>query len=89
MVLRVDGSEDKDLRQVISENGQAKRMAHFIRLAQFLRIKIMLFPPGQVRNKIVLTKIYELYEFLLIVREFLLEKSSFIKKYFKIWNTMT
>ena len=51
MVLKVAGSEDKDLRQVISENGQAKRMAHFIQLAQFLKIKIMHFRPGQVRKQ--------------------------------------
>ena len=51
MVLKVDGSEDKDLHKVISENGLAKHMDHFIRLAQFLRIKTTLFPPGQVRKK--------------------------------------
>ena len=66
MVLKVDGSEDKDLHKVISENGLAKHMDHFIRLAQFLRIKTTLFPPGQVRKKMLRLKTNE---FLLTVRK--------------------
>ena len=55
MVQKVAGSEDKNLEIMISERGSAKLMDHFIRLVQFLKIKITLFRPGQV-SKILISR---------------------------------